>query len=357
MGRRGSAAAGHTPIQSDGYRVLTANASARKTDKLWAMDVYLFGAGASAAEGAPATWDFFAQAWQRLAPDFDERVQNVWRFLTDIFGVAVEGPDSFAYIPAMDQVFSLVDWSLHVDQALGARYDPPRLYQVRRDLEHLLCATLDAALEQRERRAGGPHASFVRRILAEKGTAGFALLSLNYDTLLDDALVDAGASPDYGFADLDLRRRHRPLLAKLHGSLNWALCKACDHVQAADGKIAHLLPHVEGLSCCRCGNERLHSMIVSPTWLKSYDTPQLRHVWDLALECIQQAQRIVFVGYSMPPADLAIHQLIRRGMLTRRTLAPPRLEVINHSQEITEHFHRLLGPEIYFDISGFHGQI
>ncbi len=324
------------------------------------MDVYIFGAGASAAEGAPATGDFFAQAWQRLAPVFDERVERVWRFLADIFGVAVDGPESFDVIPSVDQVFSLVDWSLHADQALGAQYDPPRLYEVRRDLEHLMCAALDAALDQRERRPEGPHARFVRRLLAEKDPADFALLSLNYDTILDDALVNAGARPDYGFSDLDLRRRgaaRGPLLAKLHGSLNWALCKACDHVEVACEKVAHLVPHVGRLTCSRCGNGRLHGSIVSPTWLKSYDSPQLRHLWDLALECLREAERIVFVGYSMPQADVAVYHLICRGLLTRRAAVRPRFEVINHSPQIAPHFHRLFGRDIYFDFSGFHGQI
>lgn len=323
------------------------------------MDIYIFGAGASAAEGAPATGDFFAQTWQRLAPDFDDRIRNVWRFLSEVYGVPVDGPAAFDFIPSVDQIFSLVDWSLHTDQALGSRYDPPRLYQVRRDLEHLMCATLDAALEQRERRSTGPHGRFVRRLLTEKGEQGFALLSLNYDTLLDDALVDAGASPDYGFADLDLRGRRAwrgPLLAKLHGSLNWALCKACDHLQVADAKIAHLLPHVEGLSCSRCGNDRLHGTTVSPTWLKNYDWPQLRHVWDLALECIREAERLVFVGYSMPQADVAVHHLIRRALLTRSAPGRPRIEVVNHSPEIPGHFYRLFGPDVCFDFSGFHGQ-
>jgi len=334
------------------------------------MDVYIFGAGASAAEGAPATFDFFARAWQLLAPQFDDRIQAVWRFLDEVFHVRITGPDAFAYTPAVDEVISLVDWSLHVNQGLGYRYDPPRLYQVRRDLEHLLCATLDAALEARTRRATGPHARFVRGIGQRRPVSEPVLISLNYDTLLDDALTDAGASPNYGFRDLDLTRREGPLLAKLHGSLNWALCPACGHVAVADEKIAHLLPHVEGLSCNRCGCERLGGMIISPTWLKSYEGAHLQHVWDLALEAIQQADRIVFVGYSMPPADVAIYHLIRRGLLASRKGTWPSVEVINHhsaasspseriqhEQQVISHFTRLFGRGVRFDFSGFSGQV
>lgn len=328
------------------------------------MDVYFFGAGASAAEGAPATSDFFARAWQLLAPDFDDRILAAWRFLETIFRVPVTGPAAFDYIPAVDEVVSLVDWSLHVNQGLGYRYDPPRLYQVRRDLEHLLCATLDAALEARPRRLQGIHARFVRNLLSQARPGRFALLSLNYDTLLDDALVDAGASPDYGFRDLDLAagpgRRGGPMLVKLHGSLNWAMCAACGHLEVADEKVAHLLPHVEGLSCSRCGNPRLHGLIISPTWLKSYEGAHLQHIWDLALECIHAARRIVFVGYSMPPADVAIYHLIQRGLLAGQREASPRIEVINHhgdEEAVINRFTRLFGPGVTFDFSGFHGQV
>ncbi|HYG59599.1 MAG TPA: hypothetical protein VD902_16165 [Symbiobacteriaceae bacterium] len=279
------------------------------------------------------------------------------------------GPESFEHIPAIDEVISLVDWSLHVNQGLGHRFDPPRLYQVRRDLEHLMCATLDSALESRTARAAGPHSRFVRAVLAQPGRS-FALLSLNYDTLLDDALVDAGITPDYGFRHLDLWPGGGPLLAKLHGSLNWALCPACGHIEVADGKVAHLLPRVEGLRCSRCDNDRLHGLIISPTWLKSYEGAHLQHVWDLALECMQQAERIVFVGYSMPPADVAIYHLICRGLLAGRCPRRPHIEVINHTDPamspaeqvihrdaVAARFRRLFGPGVTFDFSGFHGQV
>ncbi|HEY3365497.1 MAG TPA: hypothetical protein VGK74_10630 [Symbiobacteriaceae bacterium] len=329
------------------------------------MDVYIFGAGASAAEGAPAVKDFLARGWELLAPDFDDRIRAVWRFLETIFRTPVTGPEAFAFMPAVDELISLVDWSLHVNQGLGFQYDPPRLYQVRRDLEHLLSATLDAALQNRFRESSGPHARFVRALLDAARPGEFALLSLNYDTLLDDALLGQGAVPNYG---LDPGRQG-PFLGKLHGSLNWALCPACSHITVADEKVAHLLPYVEGLSCRRCGNERLNGLIVSPTWLKNYEGFRLQHIWDQALEWLQRADRIVFVGYSVPPADVAIYQLIRRALLAGRHRGWTHVDVINHrpegdpvaahlhEQAVVERFTHLFGRAVKFDFSGFHGQI
>lgn len=316
------------------------------------MDLYIFGAGASAAEGAPATRDLFSQAYAYLSPTFDDQVMEVWRFIEVVFEVPVDRAEAFAAIPPVDEVISLVDWCLHVDQGLGG-YDPARLYQIRRSIEHLLCATLDAAQARRAHLAGGPHARFARG-LTERPPGSYALLSLNYDTLLDDALVAAGLPPDYG---LD-QPTGGPLLLKLHGSLNWAHCAACDQIEVAREQVAHLLPRVTGLSCGRCGNRRLGGVIISPTWLKRYTLPRLTRVFDLALQTVRQARRILFVGYSLPPADVAIHQLIRRGMLSRCCADRPAIEVINHqpSPEVIGRFTRLFGPGVRFDLSGFRGQ-
>jgi len=319
------------------------------------MEMYIFGAGASAAEGAPATKDFFARTWDLLSPDFDESIRAVWRFLAEVFRVPVTGPDSFALLPAVDEVISLVDWSLQANQGLGHGFDLPRLYAVRRDLEHLLCATLDAALYCRPRPAGGPHARFASSLgAASPGSVG--LISLNYDTLLDDALTAAGLAPDYGLG----RPGPGPLLAKLHGSLNWALCPACSHIEAAADPATAV--------CTRCANARLHGLIISPTWLKTYRGAQLEPVWDRAMACLLQAERIVFAGYSMPPADIAVYHLLQRALLAggRR----PAIHVINHTDPgataaqraqhedaVISRFCHLFGPGVTFDFHGFYGQV
>ncbi|HYF92109.1 MAG TPA: hypothetical protein VD969_07665 [Symbiobacteriaceae bacterium] len=310
------------------------------------MEIYLFGAGASAAEGAPATHDFLARAWTLLGPAFDERIRAVWRFVETVFRVPVTGPAAFDFLPAVDEVISLVDWSLQNNEGLGHLYDLPRLYQVRRDLEHLLCTTLAAALADRPPGAApGPHHRFARRLAQRSGR--YALISLNYDTLLDGALAEAGLAPDYGLGGAP---GGGPLLAKLHGSLNWALCPACSHIELGGGP-----------ACVRCENPRLHGLIISPTWLKSYRGAHLQQVWDQALACLRQAERIVFVGYSMPPADIPIYHLLQRGLLAgpvghRR----PAIHVINHAgheEAVMARFARLFGPDITFDFNGFYGQV
>lgn len=331
------------------------------------MDVYVFGAGASAAEGAPATGDLFPRAWALLGPKGDRRVAAVWLFLQTTFGVAIRSIDSFRYLPAVDEVISLVDWSLQTNQGLGHHYDPPRLHQVRRDLEHLVQATVRAAIQPAANRRTGPHVRFVRRLVSSGMAERTALISLNYDTLLDSALVRFGLIPDYALP-AGGPGSGGPLLAKLHGSLNWSFCPACGRIAAPTGPLAPGGTEEGPLRCSRCGNSRLRGLIISPTLQKSYSTPGLQQVWDRALEAIQQAERITFVGYSLPPADMPVYHLICRGTLTR-SAAGPAIRVVNHQpadlspvqrrwhqRTVMERFHRLFGPEVSFDFTGFHGQ-
>ncbi len=318
------------------------------------MDLYLFGAGASAAEGAPATRDLFPMAYRDLGPRFDPRVAEVWEFLEAVFQRPVDGPDAFQHLPSLDEVISLVDWSLHVDQGLGPEYDPHRLYRIRQALEHLVCSVLDAVRDRR-RPADGPHARFARA-LAARSPGSYALLSLNYDTLLDDALRAAGLSPDYGLEPGESPAG--PLLLKLHGSLNWVHCPACDQIAVLREQVAHLLPRSAGLACGRCGSRRLAGVVISPTWLKRYSPGRLTRVFEHALEAVRRARRIVIIGYSMPPADVAVHHLLRRGLLTRPQPEPPKVAVITRrpSETVVDRFRRLFGPDVDFDFSGFRGQ-
>ncbi len=317
------------------------------------MDLYLFGAGASAAEGAPATRDLFPMAYRALGPRFDPQVEEVWEFLGAVFQRPVTGPDTFRYLPALDEVISLVDWSLHVDQGLGPDYDPPRLYRIRQALEHLVCSVLERA-RGRQRPDHGPHARFARA-LASRAPDSYALVSLNYDTLLDDALRAAGLTPDYA---LDPGKSGGPLLLKLHGSLNWVHCPACDQIAVLREPVAHQLTRAAGLACGRCGSRRLAGVVISPTWLKRYSPGRLTRVFEQALEAVRRARRIVIIGYSLPPADVAVHHLLRRGLLTRAHPEPPAVEVITRSpsEQLLDRFRRLFGPGVAFDCTGFRGQ-
>jgi hypothetical protein len=352
-------------------------------------DIYLFGAGASAAEGAPATSDLLPEAWRLCRGRPDPATLRIWRFLSAVWGQPISTPADFAHLPHIDEVVSLIDWSLQMEQGLGPDYGLRELWGLRQDLTYLIEQTLGAAMARGLPAPGGPHERFVGGLVSpfgEKPPFGdkvrpVVLFSLNYDTLLDRALKGAGLEPDYGFGRLDLGERRSNLptgapspspapntipLLKLHGSLNWARCPACDHVEV----LAHPLdPQTGSPSCSRCGCPSLDRLIISPTWLKRYTATQLRHVWDLALEALQFAESLTFIGYSLPPNDVAVAQFLRRALLLRPAGRPLAIRVLNHSQPgtaeaqhqrrraLAERFIRHFGPTVTFNWDGFRGRI
>lgn len=326
-------------------------------------ELYLFGAGASAAEGAPATANLFPEAWRLYQGRPDPRAERIWRFLAQVWGQEIEAPEEFAHLPHLDEVVSLIDWSLQMEQGLGPRFGPQALWGLRQDLTGLIEATLGAAMERGLPQPGGPHERFAAGLLGRSAV----LLSLNYDTILDRALKGAGLEPDYGFSHLNLTAGEAatiPLL-KLHGSLNWAHCLACDRIEL----LTHPTGGDGGPTCTRCGNPSLDRLIISPTWLKRYTATQLRHVWDLALEAIQGAESLTFIGYSLPPNDVAVAQFLRRALLARPKRRPLAIRVLNRTRPgpkeaseqaqlvLASRFIRQFGPDVRFHWGGFTGEI
>lgn len=330
-------------------------------------ELYLFGAGASAAEGAPATAQLLSEAWAQNPAQHSQ----VWRFLTEVWAQPIDSPDSFAHLPRLDEALSLIDWSLEMEQGLGPDWGPRRLWDLRQELTALIEETLGAAMAQGLPQPGGPHERFVAGLQGRPAV----LLSLNYDTILDRALRGGGYEPDYGFARLDLaepaaQSAPRPFgapaipLLKLHGSLNWARCPACDRIELLThpGLQATCDQPAAPRACPRCGGHSLDRILISPTWLKRYTATQLRHVWDLAFEALTRAERITLIGYSLPPQDVAVAQLLRRALLARPQGRPLAIRVLNHGEpraptkaELAGRFIRHFGPQVTFNWEGFGG--
>ncbi len=58
--------------------------------------------------------------------------------------------------------------------------------------------------------------------------------------------------------------------------------------------------------------------MVYPSFLRSYNDPALQLVWGRAAEEFVRASRWVFIGYSLPPADVHLRELLRDSLRCRR---------------------------------------
>ncbi len=152
------------------------------------------------------------------------------------------------------------------------------------------------------------------------------IVTFNYDTVVEQALDRIGLDYSYGpgkvvrFVD-DSRQKHLDKhgedvrILKLHGSVNWGICRACD--EAPRG--ADLINAVEGsyvpprnLSCQFCEKPYLLPSIVPPVLTKGTALQPFEEIWKSARKALSRAREVVVVGYSLPPADTQALDLIRQ---------------------------------------------
>jgi hypothetical protein len=222
----------------------------------------------------------------------------------------------------------------------------------------LLAAELMQALVRRieSAKSGTVHReellSFAQRCLRD----GITCVTFNYDDILDGALYDAGRVPNataesgwhpdtgYGFVCPSsatcvhagaVRTTPSPLLLlKLHGSLNWRLKLGAQPSGVVDALVHHedwsVDPSREGGAV----RERIERhlapgrFIAAPLLAKTAvaERPVLGRLWALAYQALGQAERVIFLGYSLPPADVAAAFLFREAC---GDLRPAQLQVVN----------------------------
>src|SRR5262249_4788012 len=70
-----------------------------------------------------------------------------------------------------------------------------------------------------------------------------------------------------------------------------------------------------------------------PTFFKVMSNFHLQQVWRKAEQCLMEAKRIVFCGYSLPDADMHIKYLLKR-VEVNRVSAPEVYIVNNHADKL-----------------------
>lgn len=160
--------------------------------------------------------------------------------------------------------------------------------------------------------------------LAELLHAEDAVITFNYDCLIDDALrrkAGRGWNPgrSYGFEiEADAASPWRPTnpkgrpaktpisLLKLHGSLNWDRSAGSEPSQL----VLRQDPYTH--------RGRTAAEVVPPVWDKTIkEDPVLRHIWKEARRTLPTGPVLLVIGYSVPPTDLLSQALIRVAVSER----------------------------------------
>jgi hypothetical protein len=305
----------------------------------------IFGSGASRGASfvrpttlcrPPLDRDFFTQLQRiqnpKLQPIVDKAIANT----VDLFG------NNFTV--TMETVFTTIEQSLRLVEATRERrnFRSDDLRKQRTALLQALAAVFEESLIAeldgvKQPRACEYHEKVVRRLARRD-----ALISFNYDCLLDQTLKDHGAklwNPRYGYG---FRLGSRGV--SLEGDDAWqpkgeAVSKeATIHLLKLHGSMHFKIQSPEGLRYSVILKQRpytrqngdLQFTIIPPEWNKPLERGAFADLWKRAGDAIYRARTLVFIGYSFPPGDPHAASLFR---VNCRTEHLDNLVIVNPDQE------------------------
>jgi hypothetical protein len=178
-----------------------------------------------------------------------------------------------------------------------------------------------------------------------------AVISFNYDTVIEEAIWELGGAVDYGFSRAqfaDTRNKANALFTtrvfKLHGSSNWASPKA-------RGVRAKVFDSYSDFG------ETLPPLVVPPTWKKGDLAPLFAEIWRGARAALASATRVCIIGYSMPITDPFFLHLMGSALGDNEGLY--RMTVVDRqgSGEVTKRYRRVFEPldgygRLHFHLGG-----
>jgi len=299
---------------------------------------FILGAGTSRHTGAPLISDFLAMA-MKVMDDLEGKDDALYRVFDKIFVYIAENDALESLLGCnfknIEDVFGLLD--------LEARVIPSS--QPKRDaLLQVILHTLARTIKSEEKRrfsiaCEGPRdvAEFdstalevFASLVANRPTnnpsnlrCGNAIISLNYDTLVEAAMMATGVlEPDYGSQELSMNfgvdPRSRIQILKLHGSTNWRTCPDCRITKALG-----LSASVTETPACQCGKP-MSPMLIPPSWDKGIHAPALKRVWQEAYLQLKNSRQWVFIGTSLPATDQYLRYLfaiaLRRNVRLRHVI-------------------------------------
>lgn len=332
--------------------------------------VFIFGAGASAAGGAPVMGNFLDVA------------RNMW-LRGEVHGAVREQFELvFQAIAALDNVYAKAEIDTDNLEAVFAAFEMAKLFGRLADLDETILAKLPDAmrtvivetlehsiiLHVSSRTGNMPnidspagYSELVDRLkpALERHKNRITFITFNYDLALDYALAARGVGVDYGLGALIAPER--VLLLKLHGSVNWTDCRNCQcivpyevgeyldatrnervgaaQIQLRVSRALGTFRHCNGPE----GSWSNVPVIVPPTWNKGEHHARIATIWRRAAQELAAARNIIVVGYSLPESDHFFRYLYALGTVSSTRIE--RFWVIDPdtSGGVAKRFESLLG--------------
>jgi hypothetical protein len=308
--------------------------------------VIVLGAGFSTVAGHPVMADFATTAINltldhsnALTDEQRSRFTNVLRYRSEKARVYA---NVYLDLDNLENLFGLLDMeaSLKADDETN---------QIRDDLIYVLVKTLDMTYKIGEplasdladlklnlrtkearllRKTAGTHPSHRYGDFIKSLRPHDSILTFNYDTALEDALLAEDLAPDYSFqSPLWVDTERSQLVLKMHGSVNFA-----DKGDGSTEVVDFELLREPTLVYYQAGKP----LLVPPTWNKANPGGPIQAIWSRAWQQLVAASHLVFIGFSLPDSDLFFRYLLASALARNTTLQT--VKVLDPSEVVLERY-------------------
>lgn len=305
--------------------------------------VFILGAGASHPDGVPLKKDILPH----ILSCKDELLCNsvigaeVIRFINKNFAY---NPEELQF-PRLEAVFGYLDYFIYNNQSLSSYYNTSKLLVIKEYLIKLIHYVVNLQTDKKHT----VYHNFWDSVL--KRSKNFSIITLNYDTLLEQAFDEYFKRT--GFVDYSIQlmnyekldelknfnfwiNPNEPVIVdddddpspfkilKLHGSLNWKYCNCCNqtlltpwdrNIDLNKGKfLGYTYPEKEKYEyVCPIDQTDFQTLIQPPSYTKVMDQPVLTQLYSEAARELRSTKKIVFIGYSFSSSDVHIKALLKKN--------------------------------------------
>lgn len=338
--------------------------------------VFILGAGFSKLAGIPVQAEF---AELLVSEEFDSQINKtitkaLKTFLKDVFGWR-----NGARFPALEDIFTCIDLSAGSGLHLGISYTPKKLRALRRIAIYRIFSVLDNKYH---------HSPAIQALLdfnLSTPNHATSFIVLNWDIVLEKHLTESQPPQTLNYAcdaldwnSGERRQVTQPQLevCKMHGSSNWVYCENCKslfydlHEKLSLRKKVGLIkadfrildtrfvgrvfdqslgidPHDR--ECRNCDN-MVSTHIATFSYRKSFRTHAYASIWNRAEQNLAEADRWIFVGYSLPKADFELKHLIKVAQLRmahKRQNRKLKIEVISMGETALAEYEAFFGRDSF----------
>jgi len=301
---------------------------------------FILGAGFSHNAGLPLQKDFPKMLLKNYSnSDIDNVItETIKQFLIDIFRLHNE-----SYHPSLEDIFTCIDLSANTGHHLGESYPPNKLRAIRRMLIYRVFSIINSKYKPSDD---------IKKLLnhfCNDASCKISFIVMNWDIVLELHLNDINQSGkiDYQFPCYDWITVKNKIksdgipICKMHGSSNWVYCENCKSIffdlkeklalsiktgiKKEDFKlfcdedtyyhIANKLSNCESERKCKFCTNQVSSHIATFSYRKSFRTAAYSSIWYQAEKNLAQADRWIFIGYSLPDSDYEFKHMLKSAEL------------------------------------------